>query len=115
MPNQEEPWVPEVCTLPTPERPTRLAEFDGLFATALRGQHRVSPTRLRWWVDRAAEATARYLTARETQCCSFFTFTLTATGDEVKVDVQVPSSRIDVLDALAQRAATGSAPAQGRQ
>jgi hypothetical protein len=30
-------WVPEACTLPTVEQPLRVAEFDDLFATALRG------------------------------------------------------------------------------
>ena len=28
--------VPDACTLPTAERPLRLAEFDDLFATAVR-------------------------------------------------------------------------------
>jgi len=26
-------WLPDACTLPTVERPLRLAEFDGLFAS----------------------------------------------------------------------------------
>lgn len=29
--------VPAACTLPTAERPLRLAEFEELFATAVRG------------------------------------------------------------------------------
>ena len=99
----------EACTLPTTERPTRIREFDDLFATALRGLHRMSPTQLRWWLDPASEATARDLTARETQCCSFFTFTFAADENEVRLDVQVPTGRVDVLDALARRAAAGIA------
>ncbi|MEK8104941.1 MerR family DNA-binding protein [Micromonospora sp. M12] len=58
----------------------RLAEFDGLFATALRGQQRMSPTVLRWFLDPASEATVRDLTGREDVCCSFFSFTLAASG-----------------------------------
>jgi hypothetical protein len=45
--------------LPTAARRLRLAEFDDLFTTALRGQQRLSPTRLRWRLDPAAEDTAR--------------------------------------------------------
>jgi hypothetical protein len=52
-----------------------MAEFDDLFATALRGQQRVSATTLRWDLDPAADATARDLAGRESSCCSFFSFT----------------------------------------
>ncbi|MFV2110843.1 hypothetical protein ACFHW0_00700 [Micromonospora sp. LOL_025] len=103
-------WVPEACTLPTPQRPLRLAEFDDLFATALRGQQRPAPTRLRWQLDPTAEATARELTGRESACCSFFTFTFVrAGGDGVELEVQVPAGHVGVLDALAARAAAGMA------
>ena len=69
----DEIWVPEACTLPIVERPLRLAEFDTC------SPHRccistVSPTSLRWRLDPAAEATARDLTVRESDCCSFFSF-----------------------------------------
>jgi hypothetical protein len=102
-------WAPEACTLPTADRPVRLAEFDDLFATALRGQHRRSPTTLRWRLDPAAEATARDLTARESACCSFFTFSYTPAGEHMQLDVVVPAANVDVLDALAARAAAGMA------
>ncbi len=101
--------VPEACTLPTAEQPLRLAEFDDLFATALRGQQRPVPTQLRWQLDPAAEATARDLTTRESACCSFFTFTFDPSGADpdgpVALLVEVPVGQIDVLDALAARAA----------
>ncbi len=110
--NNEVPGLasaPEACTLPTAERPLRLAEFDDLFATALRGQHRPTPTRLRWELDPAAEATARDLTARESACCSFFTFTFdsrrTAPGGPLELLAEVPAGQVAVLDALAARAA----------
>ena len=54
MTSPDQGWVPEACTLPTVDRPVRLAEFDDLFATALRGQQRLSPTVLRWRLDPAA-------------------------------------------------------------
>jgi hypothetical protein len=100
-------WAPQACTLPAAERPVRAAEFDELFATALRGQQRLGPTVLRWQLDPAAEPAARELASRETGCCSFFTFTFTPAGDGVQVDVEVPPASAGVLDALAKRAAAG--------
>jgi hypothetical protein len=109
MTDDSEVWAPQACTLPSTDRPLRLAEFGDLFTTALREQQRLAPTRLRWRLDPAAEATARDLTTRESTCCSFFTFTLDGDGDAVRLDVQVPDEHVDVLDALAARAATGMA------
>ena len=100
-------WAPQACTLPTAERPVRVAEFDELFATGLRGQQRLARTRLRWRLDVAAEAAARDLTSRESECCSFFTFTFAPAGDALQLDVEVPAVHAGVLDALARRAAAG--------
>jgi hypothetical protein len=102
-------WVPDACALPTTERPLRLAEFDDLVATGLRGQQRLSPTVLRWRLDPDAETAARDLTARESSCCSFFSFVFATDGDTVHVDVGVPAAQVAVLDALAERAAAGMA------
>jgi hypothetical protein len=109
MTSDDQAWVPEACTLPTVERPLRAAEFDDLFATALRHQQRLSATALQWRIDPAAEATARDLIGRESSCCSFFSFAFTHDGDAVRLDVQVPAAHVDVLDALADRAAAGMA------
>jgi hypothetical protein len=98
-------WVPEACTLPTVERPLRLAEFDDLFTTALRAQQRQSATTLSWDLDPAAEATARDLTERESSCCSFFVFTFHPGDAKLRLDVAVPAAHAEVLDALAERAA----------
>ena len=102
-------WAPEACTLPTAQRPLRLAEFEDLFATALREQRRASPTVLRWRLDPAAEAYARDLTRRESACCSFFSFLFATEADAVRLDVEVPTGQIPVLDALARRADAGMA------
>jgi hypothetical protein len=100
--------VPGACTLPSAQRPLRLAEFDDLFAVALRGQERLSPTRLRWRLDAGAEQAARDLTRREAECCSFFSFTFSPAGsaadNAVHLDITVPRAQAGVLDALAQRA-----------
>jgi hypothetical protein len=104
--------VPDACTLPTAERPLRLAEFDDLFATAVRRVETAGPTRARMWLSGppGLEATVRDLAARESECCSFFTFTTTAApagdGTTLTLDVEVPPPYADVLDSLVQRART---------
>ncbi|MCI4061316.1 hypothetical protein MRQ36_01500 [Micromonospora sp. R77] len=100
-------WPPDTCTLPTAEQPLRLAEFDQFFRDAVRGADRLSAHRLRLHLDggpQVAQA-ARELTARESSCCSFFTFDLVRTGpDSLTLDVRVPAAHVGVLDALAARA-----------
>jgi len=90
----------------------RAAEFDELFAAALRELARPEPTLLRLTLDGAdAVATAtRDLVTRESACCSLFDFTLTRTPDgALQVEVRVPADRADVLDGLAARAAAATA------
>jgi len=93
------------------ERPLRAAEFDELFATALRGLARPEPTRLRLTLDgsdRVVTAT-RELVTQEAACCSRFRFTLTRTpGHMLRLEVRVPAEWTSVLDGLAARAATAS-------
>jgi hypothetical protein len=107
--------VPVACTLPTAAQPLRLAEFDALFATAVREVQQVGPThaRLRLAGPAGLTATVRDLTARETECCSFFVFTVTTEpapdGEVVVLDVEVPDEHAEVLGSLAQRASTVSA------
>jgi hypothetical protein len=57
-------WAPDACTLPTAERPLRVAEFDDLF-TAVRRSERPLPTRLDLVLPRNIEAAARNLALRE--------------------------------------------------
>jgi thioredoxin len=100
-------WVPvDACTLPTAAQPLRVAEFEALFASALRGIERRRPGWLRLHLDGNTEvkSSARELTARESSCCSFFDFQLTATDNGLVLDVRVPDERIEVLDGLARQA-----------
>jgi len=102
------------CTLPTVEQPLREAEFDALFARALRGPARPGPTHLHLILagDDEVEAATRDLIARETVCCSFFEFVLTRTGEgELHIDIRVPPSHTEVLDAMAARARAAAPPA----
>jgi hypothetical protein len=99
-------WVPaDACTLPTAAQPLRLAEFDALFATALRDVERVAPERLLLSFDPSVEVAVRDLLAREAACCSFIAFEVTPADGELLVEVAVPVAHRDVLDGLAVRAA----------
>ncbi|MEV3966065.1 hypothetical protein AB0M34_35250 [Nocardia sp. NPDC050193] len=99
-------WVPDSCTLPTVEQPVRVAEFDRLFAESVRATRRPGPDRLELLMDPAAEPVARDLAARESSCCSFFTFDFAPTGAELVMGIGVPAAGTEVLDAFAARVAT---------
>ncbi len=92
--------APEACTLPTVERPLRIAEFADLFATATAGVARTSPTRATVMLPSASLEVVRDLAAREMACCSFFTFTTVADGDCIAMTIEVPDQYADVLTAL---------------
>ncbi|WP_019925307.1 hypothetical protein [Nocardia sp. BMG111209] len=95
------------CTLPTAQRPTRLAEFDDFFGRAVAATARPSATRLelRLRADGDAERMGRDLAARESTCCAFFTFTFTADAAGTVMGIEVPVTHLDILDALAVRVA----------
>jgi hypothetical protein len=101
-------WVPESCRLPTVEQPLRVAEFDELFASAVRPAERVDRTGLRLHLPGGEEtvSAARELVARETGCCSFFSFELVPTEAETALEVRVPAPQSAVLDAMQERAET---------
>jgi hypothetical protein len=98
-------WAPAACTLPSADRPLRLAEFDRLFATALRGVHREGPRDLAMTLAAAPGRVdaVRSLIRREVECCSFFEFRLEE-GDPLRLHVAVPPPHAGILDALAERA-----------
>jgi hypothetical protein len=99
-----EDWAPDACTLPTTERPLRVAEFDELF-TALQRSERPEPTRLDLVLPRDVEAAGRDLARREGECCSFFTFEFESAGDDLVMHIGVPPEHVEVLDALQARVA----------
>ena len=97
-------WVPAACTLPTAERPLRLAEFDELFADHLHSADRVGPHTLDLVLAAASRGTVAELTARENECCSFFAFDLTDTVDgDLRLRIGVPPAHAAVLDGLSER------------
>lgn len=95
----------DACTLPTAERPLRLAEFDDLFATSVRGvRRRGDGVLMQLTGTEGLLERVRDLAARETACCSFFTFTIEGTDQDLTLDISVPPDRQEILDALAERA-----------
>jgi hypothetical protein len=99
-------WIPVACTLPTDQQPARLTEFDALFRDCVIEVDRAGPMFLRLTLEGGDEVTARVqdLTARETQCCSFFTFELSPAAHGLRLHMQVPHEQVAVLDAFAARA-----------
>lgn len=100
-------WVPQSCTLPTEERPLRVAEWDALFSERLTSLSRPQPLHL--CLDLAGgegvEDRVRDLVARESGCCLFFTFTTTPSEDLIRLDISVEQAHQPVLEALAARTA----------
>ena len=104
--------VEDFCTLPAPAQPLRLMEFDELFRSQVRPPRRIDPHRVEFTLSNAEGLHAQIadLVARETACCPFFEFTIcedpqSAAGeDHLVLRVGVPASRVDVLEALTDRA-----------
>jgi hypothetical protein len=95
----------DACSLPTEERPLRLAEFDQLFASSAR---RVSSdehgVRIHLVGAAGLRAQVENLAARETACCSFFAFSVEGGDDDLVLGIAVPYEHRPILEALADRA-----------
>jgi hypothetical protein len=102
----DDDWVPAACTLPTAEQPLRRREFDDLFAEDVLSVNRLSPLQVRFGLRPEAGVAARAasLAAKETSCCSFFTFGLTITDGTVSMTVSTEPAHGEVLAALIARA-----------
>ncbi|MEU6882461.1 hypothetical protein [Streptomyces sp. NPDC046712] len=99
-------WEPQACTLPTDERPLRVAEWDALISERLTSLSRPQPLHLRLDLEggEGVEDRVRDLVERESGCCSFFTFTTTPAESLIRLDISVDQAHEAVLDALAARA-----------
>src|SRR5262249_23196727 len=98
----------DACTLPTAERPLRRGRVRNPVPADPDEGHPPGPRHLRLILTGGDDLDARVrdLTAREQECCSFFTFTITTPApDQVVLDIEVPASRTTVLDGLAALAA----------
>jgi hypothetical protein len=97
----------DACTLPTGERPLRLAEFDDLFATILQSIERSDNAHARLLLagDEALVERTQRLAQAENSGCSLFTFAVSALeGGLVAFDVEAPPAYADVLAGLVARA-----------
>jgi hypothetical protein len=102
----------DFCTLPAADQPMRLMEFDELLRRQVAPPHRIGPHRAEFRFGGADGLHAKVsdLLARELECCSFFDFMIDQRAehpineDQLLVQVGVPASRADVLDALLNRA-----------
>lgn len=99
-----EDWAPQSCTLPTSERPLRVAAFDNLFRF-VQSSTRAASTRLDLNLPPAVEPDARELARRESECCSFFTFEFDSDTQNVVMHIGVPPVQTTVLDGIETRAA----------
>lgn len=101
-------WLPAACTLPTAAQPLRRAELDDLFAEDVLSVNQLSPLQVRLELrpDAAVAARAASLAAKETDCCSFFTFGLTISDGTVSMTVSTEQEHGTVLAALGARAQT---------
>ena len=88
------------------EQPLRAADFRTFLAAAVQRATRPEPSRLHLDLQPGPQVAARAaeLAAAETECCSFFTFTLTAAIGALALDITVPTTHTAVLDALASAA-----------
>ena len=98
--------IPQACTLPTVERPGRLAELDELLADSVRCVERNTDTHLtvRLRNHEGLDALVRDLVARESGCCSFFDFAVTEDADDLVLGIGVPTRHASILDSLQSRA-----------
>lgn len=95
----------DACTLPTAERPFRLAEFDALFAWSARSVTRdEAGVRIHLVGAPGLREHVRDLAERETACCSFFTFLIEGEDSDLILGISVPPERREILDALSARA-----------
>ncbi len=100
----------DACTLPTVDRPLRLAEFDDLFRESVVAVERDGlKSRLTLRGSAGLRDRVVDLTDRESECCSFFEFSVDGDDDGITLGIAVPAARTDILEALSDRAVELSA------
>jgi len=108
----EERAVSVGCTLPREDMRERGEEFRRLFARGLK-RREADGSRVVWtfaWTHEL-ERDARALAKTEQGCCSFWSFDVRRSGDELHWEAKVPPDRIEaiaMLDSIAAAALTAS-------
>ena len=81
--------------------PTRLAEFDALFAEHVTSVQRAGETVcLQLHGPETLRDRVQDLADRESSCCSFFTFVVAGTHEDLTLEISVPPARREILDSL---------------
>ena len=96
------------CSLTPGDYAQRLREFRQFCATSLRETRR-EPARLHLSLDPAAlrAGELRDLLRREQECCPFFSFSVEASPESIRVEAAVPDGAEECLDDL-ERMASGA-------
>jgi hypothetical protein len=101
----EDLMTTDACTMPTSERPLRLAEFDQLFAENVRRvERRPDGVTLHLSGTRGLRRKVEELTNRESECCTFFSFSVAGNDERLTLGISVPPMRREILDGVAARA-----------
>lgn len=90
--------VIEGCALPDASRAGRVREWHDLLARARHREAIAGGVRLHLPLATTPQAAA--LAAAETQCCTFFTFTLHISRDGALLDIRAPRERLFQLSAI---------------
>jgi len=97
--------VPSACSLEPAEQPGRVAEWDSLFATAVRSVLPVDGGVHLLLAPAAGRASVvADLAEREAQCCAFLSFDLAVTASTLVLAVTADDEHGDVVAMLAGRA-----------
>lgn len=92
--------IPIACTLTTDEAPERVAEWHDALAGAQVRERTPEGYRLRFPKDPAFAGRLADLAAREVDCCTFFTFTVTLNNAELVLDVVAPAETHEMIGEL---------------
>ena len=97
--------APEACSLNPIEQPARVAEWDALFAAAVRAVKPVDDGVCLELVPAPGRASvAADLADREARCCEFFRFDVAIGAETLRLTVRADPPHTSVVEALAARA-----------
>ncbi|GEK22466.1 MerR family transcriptional regulator [Cellulomonas xylanilytica] len=88
------------CSLDAGSVPDRVADWQALVARAVSREPITGGVALQFVASPELVAELARLAAAEQDCCTFFTFTLTMTTGQVRLEVQAPDSAADVVAAM---------------
>ena len=95
------PDVPVIaCSLDAGSVPDRISDWQALVAQAVRREPITGGMALQFAASPELVAEVARLAAAEQDCCTFFTFTLQMTTDQVRLEVQAPDDAVDVVAAM---------------